>query len=165
MAALAVAALLVAVGVSVIMGIYRAVLGSGSHLLITDLYQLIYEPAPAGNGMWGRWPGSGPSPRWWAGCWRPWGSSAPPCTGGPEQVLDHSGLRGRALALIFGSVPLLTWLDTTSAGQAAVEALAAFGRFLAASPWNAAAVLLAMGAAFFAVTWLLLRRAMIRPAK
>ena len=37
MAALAVAALLVAVGVSVIMGIYRAVLGSGSHLLITDL--------------------------------------------------------------------------------------------------------------------------------
>ena len=69
------------------------------------------------------------------------------------------------LALIFGSVPLLTWLDTTSAGRAAVEALAAFGRFLAASPWNAAAVLLAMGAAFFAVTWLLLRRAMIRPAK
>src|SRR5699024_3286682 len=50
-AALAVAELLVAVGVSVIMGIYRAVLGSGSHLLITDLYQLIYEPAPAGNGV------------------------------------------------------------------------------------------------------------------
>ena len=46
-----------------------------------------------------------------------------------------------------------------------MEALAAFGRFLAASPWNAAAVLLAMGAAFFAITWLLLRRAMIRPAK
>ena len=29
----------------------------------------------------------------------------------------------------------------------------------------AAAVLLAMGAAFFALSWLLLRRAMIRPAK
>ena len=28
-----------------------------------------------------------------------------------------------------------------------------------------AAVLLAMGAAFFALSWLLLRRAMIRPAK
>ena len=69
------------------------------------------------------------------------------------------------LVLIFGSAPLLTWLDTTSAGRAAVEALAAFGRFLAASPWNAAAVLLAMGAAFFALSWLLLRRAMIRPAK
>lgn len=80
-AALAVAALLVAVGVSVIMGIYRAVLGSGSHLLITDLYQLIYEPAPAGNGV-GALPGERSSPRWWAGCWRPWGSSAPPCTGG-----------------------------------------------------------------------------------
>ena len=46
-----------------------------------------------------------------------------------------------------------------------MEALAAFGQFLAASPWNAAAVLLAMGAAFFALSWLLLRRAMIRPAK
>ena len=69
------------------------------------------------------------------------------------------------LVLIFGSAPLLTWLDTTSAGHAAVEALAAFGRFLAASPWNMAAVLLAMGAVFFAITWLLLRRAMIRPAK
>ena len=30
---------------------------------------------------------------------------------------------------------------------------------------GAAAVLLAMGAAFFALSWLLLRRAMIRPAK
>ena len=69
------------------------------------------------------------------------------------------------LVLIFGSVPLISWLGTTSAGRAAVEALAAFGRFLAASPWNMAAVLLAMGAAFFTVTWLLLRRAMIRPAK
>lgn len=69
------------------------------------------------------------------------------------------------LVLIFGSVPLISWLGTTSAGRAAVEALAAFGQFLAASPWNAAAVLLAMGAAFFALSWLLLRRAMIRPAK
>lgn len=52
-----------------------------------------------------------------------------------------------------------------SAFLADVAALAAFGQFLAASPWNAAAVLLAMGAAFFALSWLLLRRAMIRPAK
>ncbi|MFR3921742.1 MAG: hypothetical protein ACLTYN_06915 [Dysosmobacter welbionis] len=38
------------------------------------------------------------------------------------------------LVLIFGSVPLISWLGTTSAGRAAVEALAAFGQFLAASP-------------------------------
>ena len=158
-AALAVAALLVAVGVSVIMGIYRAVLGSGSHLLITDLYQLIYEPAPAGNGV---------------------GALARGAVLSMLAALGQfcSALYWRLnkfwtilvsvavpLALLFGSVPLVSWMDTTSAGQAAVEALAAFGRFLAASPWNAAAVLLAMGAAFFAVTWLLLRRAMIRPAK
>ena len=163
-AALAVAALLVAVGVSVIMGIYRAVLGSGSHLLITDLYQLIYEPAPAGNGV-------GALAR---------GAVLSTVVGWMLAALGQlcSALYWRLnkfwtilisvavpLALLFGSAPLLTWLDTTSAGQAAVEALAAFGRFLAASPWNAAAVLLAMGAAFFAVTWLLLRRAMIRPAK
>ena len=164
MAALAVAALLVAVGVSVIMGIYRAVLGSGSHLLITDLYQLIYEPAPAGNGV-------GALAR---------GAVLSTVVGWMLAALGQfcSALYWRLnkfwtilvsvtvpLVLIFGSAPLLTWLDTTSAGHAAVEALAVFGRFLAASPWNMAAVLLAMGAVFFAVTWLLLRRAMIRPAK
>ena len=47
-AALAVAALLVAVGVSVIMGAYQAALGSAGRLLITDLYQLIYEPSSNG---------------------------------------------------------------------------------------------------------------------
>ena len=158
------AAVLVAVGVSVIMGIYRAVLGSGSHLLITDLYQLIYEPAPAGNGV-------GALAR---------GAVLSTVVGWMLAALGQfcSALYWRLnkfwtilisvtvpLVLIFGSVPLISWLGTTSAGRAAVEALAAFGQFLAASPWNAAAVLLAMGAAFFAVTWLLLRRAMIRPAK
>lgn len=69
------------------------------------------------------------------------------------------------LVLIFGSVPLISWLGTPPPGGRRWRALAAFGQFLAASPWNAAAVLLAMGAAFFALSWLLLRRAMIRPAK
>ena len=69
------------------------------------------------------------------------------------------------LALIFGSVPLLDWMSSTHAGQTVVRALAAFGRFLMASSWNMSAVLLVMGAAFFAVTWPLLRRAGIRAAK
>ena len=69
------------------------------------------------------------------------------------------------LTLIFGSVPLLDWMSSTHAGQTVVRALAAFGRFLMASSWNMSAVLLAMGAAFFAVTWPLLRRANIRAAK
>ena len=163
-AALAVAAVLVAVGVSVIMGAYQAVLGGQGRLLITDLYQVLYEGPSAGTGM--------------GGLAR--GAIFSAVVGWMLAALGQlcSALYWRLnkfwtilisvavpLALIFGSAPLLTWLDTTSAGRAAVEALAAFGRFLAASPWNAAAVLLATGAAFFAVTWLLLRRAMIRPAK
>lgn len=163
-AALAVAALLVAVGVSVIMGAYQAALGSAGRLLITDLYQLIYEPSSAGTDL-------GALVR---------GAVFSAVAGWMLAALGQfcSALYWRLnkfwtilvsvtvpLVLIFGSAPLLTWLDTTSAGHAAVEALAVFGRFLAASPWNMAAVLLAMGAVFFAVTWLLLRRAMIRPAK
>lgn len=163
-AALAVAALLVAVGVSVIMGAYQAALGSADRLLITDLYQLIYEPSS--NGV-----NPGALVR---------GAVFSAVAGWMLAALGQfcSALYWRLnkfwtilvsvtvpLVLIFGSALLLTWLDTTSAGHAAVEALAVFGRFLAASPWNMAAVLLAMGAVFFAVTWLLLRRAMIRPAK
>ena len=163
-AALAVAALLVAVGVSVIMGAYQAALGSAGRLLITDLYQLIYEPSS--NGV-----NPGALVR---------GAVFSAVAGWMLAALGQfcSALYWRLnkfwtilvsvavpLALLFGSVPLVSWMDTTSAGQAAVEALAAFGRFLAASPWNAAAVLLVLGAAFFALSWLLVRRAMIRPAK
>ena len=49
------------------------------------------------------------------------------------------------LSFAMGRSPCSTWISTLV--------------------WNAAAVLLAMGAAFFALSWLLLRRAMIRPAK
>ena len=163
-AALAVAALLVAAGVSIIMGAYQAVLGGEGRLLITDLYQMIYEPSSAGAGL-------GALAR---------GAVFSTAVGWMLAALGQfcSALYWRLnkfwtilvsvavpLALIFGSAPLVSWMDTTSAGQAAVEALAAFGRFLAASPWNAAAVLMVLGAAFFALSWLLVRRAMIRPAK
>ena len=163
-AALAVAAVLVAVGVSVIMGAYQAVLGGQGRLLITDLYQVLYEGPSAGTGMGGLARGAIFSAvvGWMLAALGQFCSALYWRLNKFWTILISVAV---PLALIFGSVPLLTWLDTTSAGQAAVEALAAFGRFLAASPWNAAAVLLAMGAAFFAVTWLLLRRAMIRPAK
>ena len=163
-AALAVAAVLVAVGVSVIMGAYQAVLGGQGRLLITDLYQVLYEGPSAGTGMGGLARGAIFSAvvGWMLAALGQFCSALYWRLNKFWTILISVAV---PLALIFGSAPLLTWLDTTSAGQAAVEALASFGRFLAASPWNAAAVLLAMGAAFFAVTWLLLRRAMIRPAK
>ena len=163
-AALAVAAVLVAVGVSVIMGAYQAVLGGQGRLLITDLYQVIYEGAAAGTGI--------------GGLAR--GAIFSAVVGWMLAALGQlcSALYWRLnkfwtilisvavpLVLIFGSMPLISWLDTTSAGRAAAEALAAFGRFLAASPWNAATVFLVMGAAFFALSWMLVRRTMIRAAK
>ena len=129
-AALAVAALLVAVGVSVIMGAYQAALGSAGRLLITDLYQLIYEPSS--NGV-----NPGALVR---------GAVFSAVAGWMLAALGQfcSALYWRLnkfwtilvsvtvpLVLIFGSAPLLTWLDTTSAGDEAVEPLAAFGRFLA----------------------------------
>ena len=163
-AALAVAAVLVAVGVSVIMGAYQAVLGGQGRLLITDLYQVLYEGPSAGTGIGGLARGAIFSAvvGWMLAALGQFCSALYWRLNKFWTILVSVAV---PLALIFGSAPLVSWMDTTSAGQAAVEALAAFGRFLAASPWNAAAVLLAMGAAFFAVTWLLLRRAMIRPAK
>lgn len=161
-AALAVAALLVAVGVSVIMGIYRAALGGGQ-VLFTDLYQLIYEPSSAGvdPGALARSAVFSTVVGWMLAALGQFCSALYWRLNKFWTILISVAV---PLALLFGSAPLVSWMDTTSAGQAAA-ALAAFGRFAAASPWNGAAVLLALGAAFFAVTWLLLRRAMIRPAK
>ena len=163
-AALAVAAVLVAVGVSVIMGAYQAVLGGEGRLLITDLYQLIYEPSSAGTdlGALVRSAVFSAVAGWMLAAMGQFCSALYWRLNKFWTILVSVTV---PLVLIFGSVPLISWLGTTSAGRAAVEALAAFGQFLAASPWNAAAVLLAMGAAFFALSWLLLRRAMIRPAK
>ena len=161
-AALAVAAVLVAVGTTVIMGTYRAILGGEGRVLISDIYQVLYETSGSGLGDLARgaalsavlgWMLAGLGQLCSALYWRLnkfW------------TVLISVAV---PLALIFGSVPLLDWMSSTPAGQAAARALAAFGRFLMASSWNMSAVLLAMGAAFFAVTWPLLRRANIRAAK
>ena len=162
--ALAVAAVLVAAGVTVIMGAYQTVLGGQGRLLITDLYQVIYEGPSAGAGIGGLVRGAifSAAVGWMLAALGQFCSALYWRLNKFWTILISVTV---PLVLIFGSVPLISWLGTTSAGRAAVEALAAFGQFLAASPWNAAAVLLAMGAAFFALSWLLLRRAMIRPAK
>lgn len=133
-------------------------------LLITDLYQVIYEGPSAGAGIGGLVRGAifSAAVGWMLAALGQFCSALYWRLNKFWTILISVTV---PLVLIFGSVPLISWLGTTSAGRAAVEALAAFGQFLAASPWNAAAVLLAMGAAFFALSWLLLRRAMIRPAK
>ena len=146
------------------MGAYQIVLGGQGRLLITDLYQVIYEGPSAGVGIGGLVRGAifSAAVGWMLAALGQFCSALYWRLNKFWTILISVTV---PLVLIFGSVPLISWLGTTSAGRAAVEALAAFGQFLAASPWNAAAVLLAMGAAFFALSWLLLRRAMIRPAK
>ena len=163
-AALAVAAVLVAVGVSVIMGAYQAVLGGQGRLLITDLYQVIYEEGSAGAGIGGLVRGAifSAAVGWMLAALGQFCSALYWRLNKFWTILISVAV---PLALIFGSVPLLDWMSSTHAGQTVVRALAAFGRFLMASSWNMSAVLLAMGAAFFAVTWPLLRRAGIRADK
>ena len=69
------------------------------------------------------------------------------------------------LVLIFGPAAVLTAVGDTPAGEAIVRVLAALGRFFIGSVWNAALVFLAVAAVSFALSWLLVRRAVIRGAK
>ena len=50
-------------------------------------------------------------------------------------------------------------------GETVVRVLAALGRFFLASVWNAAFVFLVVAAVSFSLSWLLVRRAVIRGAK
>ena len=135
-AALAVAAVLVAAGVTVIMGAYQTVLGGQGRLLITDLYQVIYEGPSAGAGIGGLVRGAifSAAVGWMLAALGQFCSALYWRLNKFWTILISVTV---PLVLIFGSVPLISWLGTTSAGRAAVEALAAFGQFLAASPWNA----------------------------
>ena len=162
--ALAAAAALVAAGTTVILGVYQAILGPNSPVLITDLYQVIYEPETAGvrlgtlvrGGVFSAatgWMLAGLGQLCSALYWR------------LNKFWTLVVSIGVPALLIFGSVPLANWLSATAAGRAAAEGLAAFSRFLVSSPWNAIVVFLAVGAVLFFLTWLLLRRAAIRAAK
>ena len=159
-AALAVAAVLVAVGTTVIMGTYRAILSGEGRVLISDIYQLLYEPSGGGLGGLARgavlsavlgWMLAGLGQLCSALYWR---------LNKPATVAVSVGA---PLALILA----VNWLGGTATPlkEAILRGVYGFALFLSRSPWNLAAVLLVMGAAFFAVTWPLLRRAGIRAAK
>ena len=128
-AALAVAAVLVAAGVTVIMGAYQTVLGGQGRLLITDLYQVIYEGPSAGAGIGGLVRGAifSAAVGWMLAALGQFCSALYWRLNKFWTILISVTV---PLVLIFGSVPLISWLGTTSAGRAAVEALAAFGQFL-----------------------------------
>ena len=69
------------------------------------------------------------------------------------------------LVLIFVPAAVLTAAGDSAVEEAIFRALAAFGRFFAGSVWNAALVFLAVAAVSFFLSWLLVRRAVIRGAK
>ena len=159
-AALAVAAVLVAAGTTVIMGTYRTILGGEGRVLISDIYQVLYKTSGSGLGDLARgavlsavlgWMLAGLGQLCSALYWR---------LNKPATVAVSVGA---PLALIL----TVNWLGGTATPlkEAILRGVYGFALFLSRSPWNLAAVFLVMGAAFFAVTWPLLRRAGIRAAK
>ena len=159
-AALAAVSALVAVGATVILAAYQAVLGPHSPVEITDLYQSLYGPEGLTPGLLARvavlsalttWSLAGLGQLCSALYWR---------LNKPATVAVSVGA---PLALILA----VNWLGgaATPLKEAILTGIYHFALFLSRSPWNLAAVLLVMGAVCFAVTWPLLRRANIRAAK
>lgn len=156
-------AVLVSLGVTVILAVYRALPGLMARVEVSDVCQMLYGEANVGP----------------AGYLRLTVFSAAMafCLAGVGQFWSVLYWRlskfwtvtvsiAIPLVLIFGPAALLTAAGgPPTVGETVVRALAALGRFFAASVWNAALVFLAVAAVSFGLSWLLVRRAVIRGAK
>ncbi|WP_418725770.1 hypothetical protein [Dysosmobacter sp.] len=158
----AVVAVLVALGTTAVLAGYRALPGFMVLVEMSDVYQLLYEGADMGPASYLRtavfsaamaFSLAGVGQFWSVLYWRLskfW------------TVIVSIAI---PLVLIFGPAAVLTAVGDTPAGEAIVRVLAALGRFFIGSVWNAALVFLAVAAVSFALSWLLVRRAVIRGAK
>ena len=158
----AVVAVLVALGTTAVLAVYRALPGLMARVEVSDVYQLLYEGADMGPAGYLRtavfsaamaFSLAGVGQFWSVLYWRLskfW------------TVIVSIAI---PLVLIFGPAAVLTAVGDTPAGEAIVRVLAALGRFFIGSVWNAALVFLAVAAVSFALSWLLVRRAVIRGAK
>ncbi len=155
-------AVLVSLGTTAILAAYRAVPGLMARVAVSDVYQMLYEGAAMGP----------------AGYLRTAVFSAAMafCLAGVGQFWSVLYWRlskfwtvtvsiAIPLVLIFGPAALLTAVGDSAAGESIVRAAAALGRFFIGSVWNAVLVFLAVAAVSFFLSWLLLRRAVIRGAK
>ena len=153
---------LVALGTTVLLAVYQAIPGMMGRVYVSDVYQLVYEGAAVGV----------------AGYLRTVVFAAAMCfaMAGLGQFCSVVYWRlskfwivtvsiAIPLVLIFGPAALFTAVGDSAAGEALVEALAAFGRFFVGSVWNAVLVFLVLAAVLFCLSWLLVRRAVIRGAK
>lgn len=158
----AVVAVLVALGTTAVLAGYRALPGFMVLVEMSDVYQLLYEGADMGPASYLRtavfsaamaFSLAGVGQFWSVLYWRLskfW------------TVIVSIAI---PLVLIFGPAAVLTAVGDTPAGEAIVRVLAALGRFFIGSVWNAALVFLTVAAVSFALSWLLVRRAVIRGAK
>ena len=155
-------AVLVALGTTALLAVYQAIPGMMGRVYVSDIYQLVYEGEATGA----------------AGYLRTVVFSAAMCfaLAGVGQFCSVLYWRlskfwtvtvsiAIPLALIFAPAALLTAVGDSAVGEAVVRTLAAFGRFFVGSVWNAALVFLVLAAVFFALRWLLVRRAVIRGVK
>ena len=153
---------IVSQAVVAVLAVYRALPGLMARVEVSDVYQLLYEGADMGPAGYLRtavfsaamaFSLAGVGQFWSVLYWRLskfW------------TVIVSIAI---PLVLIFGPAAVLTAVGDTPAGEAIVRVLAALGRFFIGSVWNAALVFLAVAAVSFALSWLLVRRAVIRGAK
>lgn len=155
-------AVLVSLGATAILAAYRAVPGLMARVAVSDVYQMLYEGAAMGP----------------AGYLRTAVFSAAMafCLAGVGQFWSVLYWRlskfwtvvvsiAIPLVLIFGPAALLTAAGGPAVGETVVRVMAALGRFFIGSVWNASFVFLAVAAVSFGLSWLLVRRAVIRGAK
>lgn len=158
----AAAAVLVALGATVILAAYRALPGLMARVEVSDVYQMLYEGGTMGVSGYLRmavfsaamaFSLAGVGQFWSVLYWR------------LSKFWTVTVSIAIPLVVIFGPAALLTAVGDSVVGESIVRAAAAFGRFFAGSVWNGTLVFLAVGLVSFGLSWLLVRRAVIRGAK
>ena len=158
----AVVAVLVSLGAAVILAAYRSLPGFMDRVEVSDVYQMLYGSAAMGLAGYLRlavfsaamaFSLAGVGQFWSVLYWR------------LSKFWTVTVSIAIPLVLIFAPAALLTAAGDSAVGEAIVWAAAALGRFFVSSVWNGVLVFLLMGAVSFLLSWLLVRRAVIRGVK
>lgn len=156
------AAVLVSLGAAAILALYRSLPGFMDRVEVSDVYQMLYGSAAMGLAGYLRlavfsaamaFSLAGVGQFWSVLYWR------------LSKFWTVTVSIAIPLVLIFAPAALLTAAGDSAVGEAIVWAAAALGRFFVSSVWNGVLVFLLMGAVSFLLSWLLVRRAVIRGVK
>lgn len=155
-------AVLVSLGAAAVLAACRALPGLTVRVEVSDVYQMVYESGTMGPVGYLRlvvfsaamaFALAGVGQFWSVLYWR------------LSKFWTVTVSIAIPLVLIFGPAALLTAAGDSTVGEAIFRALASFGRFFIGSVWNGILVFLAVAAVSFGLSWLLVRRAVIRGAK